>query len=193
MKIAHSIVTPGTRIAGLSSRQAAFADDVLASGHWLITIRRKGYKGFAVEDVDHIKNLVVNGGLDKQIDAMWVNGQAAPTWHLGLTDGTPTGAASDTMASHPGWMEVTNYDEAGRVVWTPGAISGQAVSNLASPARFTLNSNALTIGGTFAVDNATKGGTAGLLATVGAFQAGDKLLDAGDTVDVTSQFSLGTP
>jgi hypothetical protein len=189
---APTIAIPGDRIAGLSRRQASLADEILAAGHWLVTIRRHGHKGVAAEDMDHVENLVVNGGLDKQLDAMWVNGQATPTWYLGLTDGTPTPAASDTMSSHPGWTEVVNFDEASRVVWTPGAISSQAVSNLASPARFTLNSNGLTIGGTFATDNATKGGSTGLLATVGAFQAGDKLLDSGDTLDVTAQFSLSS-
>lgn len=191
MRKATFAATPGSRIVGLSRHQVSVADEVLAAGFWLVTISRKGYKGVADGDLDWIENLHVNGGLDKQLDAMWVSGQAAPAWYLGLTDGTPTAAASDTMASHPGWMEVINYDEAGRVVWTPGAISGQAVSNLASPARFTINSDNLVIGGTFAVDNTTKGGTAGLLATVGAFQAGDKMLDVGGTLDVSAQFSLG--
>lgn len=185
-----SIATPGEIVAGLSRKQASFADEVLAAGHWLITIRRKGYRGIAEGDQDYIENLVVNAGLDKQLDAMWVSGQSAPTWYLGLTDGTPTVAASDTMSSHPGWTEVVNYDEANRVTWVAGAISGQSVSNLASPGRFTINSNSLTIGGTLSTDNATKGVSTGLLATAGAFQAGDKVLDSGDTLDVTSQFSL---
>lgn len=193
MHSAPSIAIPKTHIVGLTRRQTAVSNDVLAAGHWLVIIRRKGCKGISADDLDYIENLMVNQGLDKQLDVMWVNGQSTPVWHLGLTDGTPTAAASDTLASHPGWAEVTNFDEAGRVVWTPGASSGQAVSNLAAPARFTLNSNAMTIGGTLATDNATKGGTSGLLASVGAFQAGDKLLDSGDTLDVTAQFSLSTP
>lgn len=193
MTTCSNIVSPKSRMSGLSRRQVAFVNEAHASGRWVVIVRRKGCAGVAEDDIDYIENLIVNEGLDKQIDAMWVNGQSAPTWHLGLTDGTPTAAASDTLASHPGWVEITNFDEAGRVVWTPGAISGQAVSNLASPARFTLNSNGLTIGGAIASDNATKGGTTGLLAAAGAFQAGDKLLDSGDTLDVTTQFSLSAP
>lgn len=191
MRNAKFSASIGTRIAGLTRHQVSVADEILAAGHWLVTIRRKGYAGVADGDLDYIENLHVNGGLDKMLDAMWVSGQAAPTWYLGLTDGTPTAAASDTMVSHPGWMEVINYDESSRVTWSPGAISNQAVSNLATPARFTVNSDNLVIGGTFSVDNATKSGTAGLLATAGAFQAGDKMLDTGGTLDVSAQFSLG--
>ncbi|GAG46997.1 unnamed protein product, partial [marine sediment metagenome] len=36
----------------------------------------------------------------------------------GLTDGTPTPAAGDTMASHGGWTEVVAYDEGVRQTLT---------------------------------------------------------------------------
>lgn len=134
---------------------------------------------------DTIKNLVVNEGLDDVLDK-YLKGSAYTAAHyVGLTDGTPTVAAGDTMSSHAGWTEVTAYDEAVRQTLTLGAVSGQSVDNSASKAVFTISSNATTIGGCFLSTNSTKGGTTGTLYGGGAFTAGDKTLDDDDVLNVT--------
>lgn len=132
------------------------------------------------------ENLIVNAGLNQLLDGGLAG---AGPWYIGLTDGTPTVAAGDTLASHVGWAEVSGYDEAGRQVWTPGAVSGQAVNNNASAAVFTITNNSTTIGGAFLADNATKGGTTGLLFAAGAFDQGDVTLSAGSTITVTAEFT----
>jgi len=134
---------------------------------------------------DTIKNLVVDEGLDDVLDK-YLKGSAYTAAHyVGLTDGTPTPNAADTMASHAGWAEVQLYDEAARQTATWGAVSGKSVDNSASKAVFTISTNATTIGGCFLCTNSTKGGTTGTLYGVGAFTAGNKVLDAADILNVT--------
>lgn len=135
--------------------------------------------------IDVIKNLVVNEGLNDSLDKHLKGSGYTAAWYVGLTDGTPSVAAGDTMASHAGWAEVTAYDEANRQTLTLGAVSGQSVDNSASKAVFTIDTNDTTIGGCFIVANNTKGGSTGILYGGGAFSAGDKTLDDDDTLSVT--------
>jgi len=135
--------------------------------------------------IDEFDNLVVNVGLDDSLTQHLKGSAYTAAWYIGLTDGTPTVAAADTMASHAGWVEVTAYDEAVRQTATFGTVSGQSVNNSASPAVFTISTNGTVIGGAFLVTNSTKGGTTGTLYGAGAFSAGDKTLDDNDTLTVT--------
>ncbi len=138
-----------------------------------------------VKWTDQIHNLVVNEGLDDILDKYYKGSTYTASHFVGLTDGTPTVAAGDTMASHVGWVEVTVYDEATRPAFTTGAVSGQSVDNSASKAVFSINTNSTTIGGAFLSTDNTRGGTAGTLVSAGAFTGGDKSADAGDTLNVT--------
>lgn len=157
--------------------------NAMAMGKWKAEIRDPA--GNLIEVLEW-QNLIVNAGLNQLLDTGLAG---AGPWYLGLTDGTPTVAAGDTLTSHAGWVEVTGYDEAARQAWTPGAVSGQAVNNNASAAVFTITANSTTIGGAFLADNATKGGTTGLLFAAGAFTQGDVTLSAGSTITVTAEFT----
>lgn len=130
-------------------------------------------------------NLVVNEGLDDSLDKHLKGSAYTAAFYVGLTDSTPTPAAGDTMASHAGWAEITNYDEANRQDLTLGTVSSQSVDNSASKAVFTIDTNSTTIGGAFVTTNNTKGGSTGTLYGIGAFSAGDKTLDDNDTLNVT--------
>jgi len=134
---------------------------------------------------DEAPNIVTNAGLDDVLDAYLNAGTQTTTWYVGLTDGTPTVVAGDTMASHAGWAEVTAYDEAVRQTATFGAVSSQSLDNSASKANFTCSTNSTTVGGCFLTTNSTKGGTTGTLYSVAAFTGGDKSIDDGDTLAVT--------
>jgi len=68
---------------------------------------------------------------------------------------------------------------------TFGAVSGQSVDNSGAPEVFTISANDTVIGGAFLSTTATKGGTVDTLYGGGAFTAGDKTLDDGDTLTVT--------
>lgn len=155
-------------------------------GRWDIVCKDKSGK---IKWTDKIENLVTNAGLDHALDAVLSAGTQITTWYVGLTDGTPTVAAGDTMSSHAGWAEVTAYTESVRQTWTDGGVSSQSVDNSASTADFSINSNSTTVGGAFLTSNSTKSGTTGTLFAVGAFSAGDKSLDSGDTLSVTATYT----
>lgn len=154
-------------------------------GRWTVQCHRNGE--LLWEDV--IENLVVNAGLNHALDATLSAGTQITTWYLGLMSASPSAAAGDTMSSHGGWTEVTAYDEAARQTWTDGGVSGQSVSNSGSPAVFTISTNGTDVGGCFLTSVSTKGGTTGTLFAAGAFAAGNKSLDDGDTLTVTATFT----
>lgn len=140
--------------------------------------------GEVLFDWEESFNLVPDVMEDHYLDVT-LNGAAQSTsWFIGLTDGAPTTAETDTLSSHAGWTEVTSYDEAARQGWTSGSVSGQSIDNSASPAQFSINA-AITVGGAFLGDDSTKGGTAGILGAVSAFGGGDRSLQSGDTLEVT--------
>ena len=142
---------------------------------------------------DH--NLVVNEGL-QDMNAKYFTGSGyTATWYLGLygAAASNTPAAGDTMASHAGWTEVTDYSQANRpqcVFGTPTTADPSVATNSASPAVFSMNGST-TVGGAFLTSNNTKGGTTGTLFSAVDFSApGDRSVVNGDTVTVTYTFSL---
>lgn len=138
------------------------------------------------------KNLVVNEGLDEILDKFWKGSTYTASHFVGLTAGTPTFAAGNTLASHAGWTEQTGYDEAARQTLTLGTVSGQSVDNSASKASFTITSNSTTVGGGFIATNSTKGGTTGILIGGAAFTGGDQTLSAGSTLNVTATLTASS-
>ena len=133
---------------------------------------------------DEFDNLITNAGLDDNLDKYLKGSAYTAAFYVGLTDGTPTVAAGDTMASHAGWVEVVAYSESVRQTLTLGAVSGQSVDNSASKASYSINGTA-TVGGAFIVTDSTKSGTTGTLYGVGAFTGGNKSVTSGDTLNVT--------
>ena len=135
-----------------------------------------------------VKNLVVNAGLDDLLDKYFKGSGYTAAHYIGLTDGTPSFAADDTMASHAGWSEMTIYSETTRpqAVW--GAVSGQSVDNSANKAVYHITGSG-TIGGLFLCTDNTKGGTSPTLYGGGAFTNGDKPVADGYTLHVQATAS----
>lgn len=131
-----------------------------------------------------VPNIVVNTGLDDLLDKRFKASAFTSSDFVGLTDGTPTIAAGDTMASHAGWVEVTDYSEGTREALTLGSIASQSVDNSASKASFSINAT-VTVGGAFVNTDGTKGGSTGILYGVAALTEGDRSLVNGDTLNVT--------
>lgn len=117
---------------------------------------------------------------------------------LGLISGaSPTFAASDTMVTHAGWTEFTNYTVGGSpvrgtAVFSAASSSGSSPSNVttcsASAITYTITGGGGTVGGCFLVTgsgaSSTQGNTSGTLYSAGAFGTA-KITTAGDTVSVT--------
>jgi hypothetical protein len=132
---------------------------------------------------EEVKNMVVDEGLDELLDRSY-NGKSV-TDYVGIAGTGPNFQSTDNMSSHSGWSEVTNYDEATRPELIFGTPSGQSVDNSGNEAVYNVNVNNTVIGGAFITNNNTKGGSSGVLIGGASFNAGDKTLDAGDTLNVT--------
>lgn len=134
---------------------------------------------------EQVTNLIVNTGLNFLLDS-GLNSTEAGTIYLGLKN-TGSPAAGDTMASHAGWTENQNYDEATRPSWAQGSASSQSVTN-ASTVDFTIDTNSQTIAGIFTTTNNTKGGTTGTLISAVDFSS-SKSADDNDVIQVTYTIS----
>jgi hypothetical protein len=142
---------------------------------------------------DTFHNLVVNVGLQDMNSKYFKGIGYTAAWYVGLVTGPGAGntyLAANTLAVHAGWVENTNYTGV-----RPTATFGTAttadpsvISNSASQATFVMTSNAQTIAGALLASVDT--GTSGILFSVGNFTGGDKVVDSGDTLSVTYQFSL---
>jgi hypothetical protein len=141
------------------------------------------------------KNLVVNAGLAYMAGTALTSVTQITTWYIGLygAGASNTPAAGDTMASHAGWTEVTDYSNATRVAATfvtATTANPSVVTNAASPATFNINGTT-TVGGAFLTSGSAKGGTTGTLFSAADFSApGDRSVVSGDIISVTYTFSL---
>lgn len=144
-------------------------------------------------------NLVNAVGKELMLDTL-LSGSSYTTVgpFLGLIDGaSPTFLAADTMASHAGWTEFTNYTVGGSPVRGTASFSAASSSGLsptnvttktASAITYTITGAGGTVGGCFLVTgsgaSSTQSNTSGTLYSAGAF-ATAKITTAGDTVSVT--------
>lgn len=173
--------------AGAALHDGLKADLELRGGYEIVCRDKHGREKWR----DRIENLVTNAGEDHALDVTLSAATQTTTWYVMLIDGTPTVAEGDTSSSHAGWTEITSYDEAARVTWSDGGVSGQSVDNSGSTADFTMNSDGTTVGGAALIADNTKGGSTGVLYSAGAFTGGDKSVDSGDTLSVTATFTAG--
>ena len=163
----------------------------------------KGGGVFAIECIDkdgnlkwkaESKNLVVNQGLQTMNAVYFTSGTQITTWYVGLITGPGSGttiAAGDTLASHAGWTEYTDYSGNRKTATfaTPTTADPSVVTNSASPASFAISGAGGTVAGAFLASVAT--GTSGTLFSAADFQSpGDRSVVSGDTLNVTYTFSL---
>jgi hypothetical protein len=146
---------------------------------------------------DSFHNLVVNQGLQDMNTKYFLGSAYTATWFLGLVTGPGSGttfAAADTIASHAGWTENTAYIGTrkaatfGTATTADPSVINNAVATGGTPAVFTMNANSQTIAGAFLCS--VTSGTSGVLFSAGDFTGGDKLVDSGDTLTVTYEFSV---
>jgi hypothetical protein len=143
---------------------------------------------------DEKYNLVVNEGLQNMNTQFFKGSAYTAAWYMGLITGPGSGttiAAADTLASHAGWTEFTNYS-GNRPAITFGTASTadpSVISNSSSPSSFSISSSGGVVAGAFICSVTT--GTSGVLFSASDFQSpGDRTVVSGDTLNVTYTFSL---
>lgn len=133
--------------------------------------------------VENCENLITTAGATDLLDKYLKGSTYTAAWYVGLYKGTGTLNVADTMASHAGWTDSSDYSNANRPTWTGGTAAAGSIDNSASPAVFSINATA-TILGAYLVNNNTKGGTTGTLYGIAAFSASRSVI-SGDTLNVT--------
>ena len=148
---------------------------------------------------DSFPNLVNAVGKELMLDTLLSGVSYTKTGpYLGLISGSsPTFSASDTMSSHGGWTEFTNYTVGGSAVrgtavFASSTSTGTTPTNVttcsAASITYTITGGGGTVGGCFLVlgsgASSTQGNTSGTLYSAGAFSTA-KITTAGDTVSVT--------
>jgi hypothetical protein len=143
---------------------------------------------------DKMHNLVVNEGL-QNMNTQYFKGSAyTAAFFLGLVTGPGSGttyAAADTLASHAGWTEFTNYSGSRKAVTfgTATTADPSVLTNSASPSSFTISGAGGVVAGAFLCT--VSSGTSGVLFSEADFQSpGDRTVVSGDTLNVTYTFSL---
>lgn len=160
-----------------------------ADAHGVYTVECIGADG-QVRWTETIDNLVTTQGKNDALDKYLAGSAYTAAWYLGLIDSTgyTAVAAGNTAASHTGWTENTGYSQANRptAAWAAASAGSKALSSAAS---FSISADA-TVKGCFLVSSNTKGGTAGILYSAGLFTGGDKVVQNGDTLNVSYTASL---
>lgn len=144
------------------------------------------------EDKSH--NLVVNEGLKDMNDKYFSGSGYTAAWYIGLITGPASGttfAAADTLASHAGWTEFSDYSGARKAaVFAAATLADPSViTNSASPASFAITGAGGVVAGAFLAS--VNSGTSGILFSESDFQSpGDRTVVSGDTLNITYTFSL---
>ena len=130
------------------------------------------------------RNAVTDASLNDLLAIYFVAGAQKTSWYFALISNTDfTGLAnSDTAASHAGWTESTDYAEATRPQWSPGAPAGGLITNPVF-GKFTMNLGSV-IKGLALISNNTKAGTTGLLFCTALAEGGDQTLQVGEVLKV---------
>lgn len=176
--------------AGLTSRPGSTETAVARGSYKVECYDKDGVLKWVAED----HNLVVNVGLQYMAGVALTSTAQITTWYIGLYGAAASNnpAATDTMASHAGWTEITPYSGTRPAATFVAATNANpsVVTNSASPASFSINATA-TVGGAFLTSNNTAGGSTGTLFSAADFQTpGDRSVVSGDTLTVTYTFSL---
>jgi hypothetical protein len=177
-------------VSGAVIRKSDFVHSASAGGVFTVVCRDKDGN---LKWEESSPNLVVNVGLQDMNAKYFVGSAYTAAWYLGLITGPASGttfAAGDTLASHAGWTEDTNYSGTRKVCTfgTATTADPSVITNSLNTASFTMNATT-TIAGAFLCS--VTSGTSGILFSASDFQSpGDRAVVSGDVLVVTYTFNL---
>lgn len=151
------------------------------------TVKMNQYRNGELIAVHDFHNSITDAGINALLGIMFHGVTQITTWYLGLIDnaGFSALADGDTMASHGGWTEFVDYDEANRVEWPEDAAATRAITNT-TPMTFTASDDGtlkavFLVGGTGA---STKSASTGTLWAHAAF-ASPVVIQTDDVLELT--------
>jgi len=141
-------------------------DSIKFSNYFKVRILRDD----AIIFEDEFSNGVTIEGKNELLDTMF-KAATQSTWYCGLMAISTVLSEDDTMASHAGWTEFTDYSEANRQTWVADAAVDASIENPSTAyIEFTATASA-EIPGIFITSNNTISGTTGVLWATGNFNA----------------------
>ncbi len=169
---------------------------LLPDVNWTMECVRKG----KVVWTEKFHNLVTHSGTKYLLDILANTATIKTPWRVGLIQCGLTVANADTMSSHAGWDDFSNYSESAHQLWVGAAADAQGASNSfettnsASKAAFTIRGASTTsVGGAFLAETATMSGNVGIIYAAGQFDGGNRTgLQPADTLNVTATMSAIT-
>lgn len=177
----------GVRMGAALGATAALSAGLLLANVWTFECRAPDG---GLRWLERVPNLVTNEGLDDVLGKYLKGSGYTAAWYVGLK-GSGAAAAGDTLASHAGWSEISDYaygSPSTRPPLTLGSVSSQSVDNSASPASFAINGTATVAGGFIASVNT---GTSGVLYAVADFSS-SRDVENGDTLNVTATLTAAS-
>jgi hypothetical protein len=145
------------------------------------------------EHVDY--NLLPTEGIAYLLNTGLAGNAQIANWYVAVYSGAVSPAASWTAANFSAnATEITSntegYSNPTRPQWTPGAVAGGVIGNLASRATFNIVcSTTITISGAAVLSSNTKGGTTGTLISATRY-ASARVVNNGDTFAVGYEIGL---
>jgi hypothetical protein len=146
---------------------------------------------------DTFDNLVTTVGKNYLLDNGLAGSGYTAAFYMGLISSVSYTAvsATDTMASHAGWLEAgvsTNFplfSQSSRpaCAWSAASAGAKALS---AALTFNIVTTGGTVEGAFLTTVATLGGTTGTLLSAGVFSGGVKTVAPGDTLNVSYSLSV---
>ena len=142
-----------------------------------------------IDSEEEVHNIVVDEGVNHILESALAAGSTRVTaWYIGLmNDYTPV--AGSTMTNLGSTNEFQDYSEATRQAWTvPSTVTGKSMTNSASTATFTCDTDTSTVYGAFIAQSATKAETSSIALCAARFTS-SKSLDTDDELVITYAFS----
>ena len=184
------------KVSGAIERFSGFGEGAAGGGTFIFEARDKDGN---IKWTAEAKNLTTNQCRQDMNAKYFLGSSYTAAWFIGLVNNTPTPsyAVADTMASHAGWVETTDYSGTDRATATFGtattadpSVISNSVASGGTVATFGITGT-VTIDGAFLTATQDNSTNTGVLFSVAAFESpGDRSVVNGDTLNVTYQFSL---